>query len=281
MVTLPELWLPILVASVLVFALSSIIHMALPYHRSDFKGLPDEDRLLAALSDFSIPPGDYSFPHATSSKAMSDPGFMEKFNRGPVGFATFAAPGQFNMGKSLGMWFVYILLITILAAYACSRAIGPTSDYANVFQIVGTVAITGYAFGRWQQFGHLEIRGAHRFHHGFAVPPLHIAHGALAAFTKCRHTAAGGLLALLFGQRANAFSQQTPEHRTVARPAPHPSTHSVALHHPLPLLHTRTTLRRWAGRIRLGRLTARRDDQREHRSHDSNLHFPIPSHGWC
>ena len=43
-----ELWLPILLSAVGVFVVSSIVHMALGYHKSDCKGFPDEEALLEA-----------------------------------------------------------------------------------------------------------------------------------------------------------------------------------------------------------------------------------------
>lgn len=49
MVSLTSLWLPILVSAVIVFVASSIIHMVLPYHRSDMRKLAQEDEVLAAL----------------------------------------------------------------------------------------------------------------------------------------------------------------------------------------------------------------------------------------
>jgi len=49
MVPLAALWLPILVSAVIVFIASSIIHTVLPYHRGDYRQLPDEDKLLVAL----------------------------------------------------------------------------------------------------------------------------------------------------------------------------------------------------------------------------------------
>ena len=49
MVSLIALWLPILLSAVIVFIASSIIHMLLPYHRSDYKQLPEEDKLLPVL----------------------------------------------------------------------------------------------------------------------------------------------------------------------------------------------------------------------------------------
>ena len=45
MVPVLALWLPILVAAVIVFIASSILHMALPYHRSDYRGLWQQPQL--------------------------------------------------------------------------------------------------------------------------------------------------------------------------------------------------------------------------------------------
>lgn len=49
MVPLAALWLPILLSAVIVFVASSIMHMLLPYHRSDYHRLPDEDKVVAGL----------------------------------------------------------------------------------------------------------------------------------------------------------------------------------------------------------------------------------------
>src|SRR5262249_36946718 len=65
MTQLHALWLPILVAAVIVFVLSAIVHMMLPYHKSDFSKLPSEDAAMDALRPFNIPPGDYMVPCAT------------------------------------------------------------------------------------------------------------------------------------------------------------------------------------------------------------------------
>ena len=45
-----SLWLPILLSAVFVFLLSAVIHMALPWHKNDFKKMPDEDKIRAARS---------------------------------------------------------------------------------------------------------------------------------------------------------------------------------------------------------------------------------------
>ncbi len=46
---LAALWLPILLSAVIVFVASSVIHMATPWHKSDYPKLPNEDRVMDAL----------------------------------------------------------------------------------------------------------------------------------------------------------------------------------------------------------------------------------------
>ena len=60
MVSLANLWLPVLLSAVIVFFASSIIHMVLPYHRSDYKKLPDEDNVRAALRAAGLGRGFFS-----------------------------------------------------------------------------------------------------------------------------------------------------------------------------------------------------------------------------
>ena len=73
MISIAALWLPILLSAVLVFVVSSIIHMLLPYHKSDFGKVPEEDGAMDALRPFDIPPGDYVMPCAGSSQEMKSP----------------------------------------------------------------------------------------------------------------------------------------------------------------------------------------------------------------
>lgn len=147
MVTLPALWLPILLATILVFIASTVIHTLLKYHAGDFKRLPDEDAVRAALR---VPPGDYAIPYAGSMDAMKDPTYVQRMQEGPVGFLTIVPSGSWNMGKNLGMWFAYCLVVTIVAAYVAGRAVGPGVQYLEVFRFVGTTAFAGYALALWQ-----------------------------------------------------------------------------------------------------------------------------------
>jgi hypothetical protein len=150
MVSLMSLLVPILVSGVLVFIASSVLHMVLPYHRSDVQSVPNEPRVMDALRPFNIPPGDYMMPHATSPKEGREPAFMEKLKQGPVAVMTVLPAGPFSMGKNLGQWFVYCVIIALFAGYVASRTLPPGTQYLSVFRIVGTVAFIGFAGGLWQ-----------------------------------------------------------------------------------------------------------------------------------
>src|SRR5271154_3019366 len=110
MVSLAVLWLPILLSAVIVFVASSLLHMVLPYHRNDYRPLPDEDKVLAALRPVGLKRGLYVFPFCTH-KDMKSPAMVEKYKQGPVGHMTIFPSGPPVIGKFLIQWFVYCLLI--------------------------------------------------------------------------------------------------------------------------------------------------------------------------
>lgn len=150
MVSVMSLWLPILLSAVIVFVVSSIIHMVLPYHRTDFKKVPAEDEVMEALRKVGIPPGDYVIPHAVSPEALKAPEYIEKTKKGPVAFFTIMESGPPSMGKSLVLWFLYCIAVGFFAAYIAGRALAPGVDYLAVFRFVGCTAFVGYALALWQ-----------------------------------------------------------------------------------------------------------------------------------
>jgi hypothetical protein len=150
MVSLSALWMPILLSAVIVFVASSVMHMMLTYHRADYRRLPEEDKVLAALRPLKIPPGDYMFPHATSMSAMKDPAFMEKLNAGPNAFMTVRPSGPPAMGGALVQWFLFSVVVSLFAAYVAGRTLEPGAHYLGVFRLVGTVAFAGYALAQVQ-----------------------------------------------------------------------------------------------------------------------------------
>jgi hypothetical protein len=135
---LAALWLPIL--------LSAIMHMVLPYHKSDYRQLPDEDKILAALRPANLQKGLYVFPYCTHQN-MKSPEIQEKYKQGPVGFLTVFPSGPPEMPKFLGLWFAYCLIIGLFVANLTAFTVGPGASYRHVFRVAGTAAFLAYGLG--------------------------------------------------------------------------------------------------------------------------------------
>ena len=150
MVPLTSLVLPTVIAAVVVFFASFIIHMVLGYHKNDLRKLPDqqEDEILAAVSRLNLAPADYGVPHPGSPQRMKDPAFVSKMTKGPIVFMNVAPGAPPSMGTSLAMWFVFTFVVTFFSAYITSRAVAPGTDYLTVFRFAGTSAFMGYALGQ-------------------------------------------------------------------------------------------------------------------------------------
>jgi len=145
MTSLLALWLPILVASVLVFVASAIIHMAPLWHRNSYPKVPNEEGVRNALRPLAIPPGEYMVPRGAGMKDKDSPEFLGKLTQGPVLIMTVMPNRMPSMGKSLGLWFVYLILVGWLVAYIASRALAPGAEYLRVFQIAAATAFIAYA----------------------------------------------------------------------------------------------------------------------------------------
>jgi len=151
MVPILSLWLPILLSAVVVFILSSIVHMMLPIHKGDTKALPSEGEIMEALRKFDLPPGDYMMPRAGSMEAMKSPEFLEKMKKGPVAVMTVIPNGPPNMGTFLFQWFLFCVLVGVLAAYVTGRALGPGAHYLQVFRFAGAVTFIAYSIAQIPQ----------------------------------------------------------------------------------------------------------------------------------
>jgi hypothetical protein len=150
MTSLASLWLPILLSAVVAFIASSLVHMVLPWHKTDYNRVPAEDKLMDALRPLAIPPGDYMVPRPANPDELRSPAFAEKARQGPVLVMTVLPNGIMPMGRNLAMWFVYLLVVSILAAYVAGRALAPGAPYLNAFRFAGTTAFIGYSIALWQ-----------------------------------------------------------------------------------------------------------------------------------
>jgi hypothetical protein len=143
---LAALWLPILLSAIVVFVASSIMHMVLPYHKGDYRQLPEEDKLLAGLRGAGLTRGLYVFPYCTH-KDMRSPAIVEKYKQGPVGMMTVFPSGPPVMAKFLGLWFVYCLIIGFFVAYLTAHTVAPGATYRAVFRVAGTTSFMAYGLG--------------------------------------------------------------------------------------------------------------------------------------
>jgi hypothetical protein len=147
MVSLAALWLPMLISAIIVFIASSIMHTVLPYHRGDYRQLPDEDKLLAVLRGAGLTRGLHIFPF-TTHKEMKTPAMQEKYKQGPVGMMTVFPNGPVAMPKFLGRWIGYCLIVAFFVAYLTGHTVAPGTSYLAAFRVAGTAAFMAYGLGQ-------------------------------------------------------------------------------------------------------------------------------------
>ena len=145
-----SLLIPIALSAVFVFIASSIIHMATPWHKNDLKTLPNEDGVMNALRPFNLGRATTAF-RARFDGGHEDAGVQAKVKAGPVGFMTISAGWNFDMGGTLFQWFIYSLIVSLIAGYIAGVAFGPGTEYLRIMQVAGCVAFTGYALAQMHE----------------------------------------------------------------------------------------------------------------------------------
>ena len=147
MVSLAQLWIPILLSAVCVFAASSLIHMVVKWHASDYRGLANEEEVRAAIRKGSPAPGQYVLPYCSDHKDMGKPDMLAKYQEGPVAMLMVSPNGPPAMGAALAKWFAFSVLVAFMAAYLASRTLAPGTHYLQVFRVVGATSFLAYGFG--------------------------------------------------------------------------------------------------------------------------------------
>ncbi len=147
MVVFTELLIPIVLAAVLVFVASSLIHMVVRWHNADYGRFPNEDEVRAAIRAGSPAPGQYILPHCLDPKQAASPEMTRKFAEGPVATVWLRPSGAPKLGPFLGQWFVYCVVVSAIVAYLARIVLAPGAAYLTVFRLTGTAAWLAYA---WQ-----------------------------------------------------------------------------------------------------------------------------------
>jgi hypothetical protein len=114
--------------------------VVLKYHRADYRRLPGEVAVRDALGNVDPAPGLYMTPFCDSMKELGEPAMKEKYEKGPVALITMRPKGMTAMGKYLGLWFGYSVLVSFTAAYVPRHTLQPGTAGMLVAQITGAVA---------------------------------------------------------------------------------------------------------------------------------------------
>lgn len=144
-VALTALWLPVLMSGLAVFFVSSLIWAVIQYHNADWRALPDEEALRAAIK--GAPVGQYAVPYAADNAAKADEAWQAKFKEGPVAMLTVVAHGDLGMGRQLGQWLAWCIAIALLVGYVAGVTLPPGADYMKVFQVTATTAFLAHGGG--------------------------------------------------------------------------------------------------------------------------------------
>lgn len=150
MTHLSLLWLPILLSAVGVFLASSVIHMASPWHKSDYPKMPNEQAVMDAMRPLAIAPGDYFFPRPGGMAEMKSQEYIDRTNRGPVILMTVMPNGIMPMGAIFVKWFVYLILVSTLVAIVASTSLPAGAPAALVIHQTALVAFAAYGLALWQ-----------------------------------------------------------------------------------------------------------------------------------
>lgn len=145
-VSIIDLWLPIVVGTVLAWISSGLIHMALKYHNGDYRQLANENEVMTAIKNGSPQLGVYSMPHCLDMNEMKTDAMQQRFAEGPVGFVAILPTGMPNMGKLMGLQVAHFLIGCALVAYCASLALAPGADYLTVFRFVTTTAFLTFGW---------------------------------------------------------------------------------------------------------------------------------------
>jgi hypothetical protein len=147
MPSLDQLWMPIVLAAVLVFVTSALIHMVFKWHNSDYHGFANEEEMRAAIRKSNPAPGGYMVPFCMDKKDMAKPEVIQKFTEGPIAMINIMKPGPPTMGKVLVLWFILVLLISLASGYLASRTVPVGAGFLAVARVVSITTFLAYAGG--------------------------------------------------------------------------------------------------------------------------------------
>lgn len=147
MLSLAQLWLPVVVSAVAVFFASFMLHMVLKWHKADYKPLPNEEEVRAALRSSANAPAQYMVPYVADPKTFKDTAVAQKFIDGPLALIAIRKPGPPAMGPFLGQWFALNVLVAVIAGYLESKTVPASASFLAICRPVSLVTFMAYGMG--------------------------------------------------------------------------------------------------------------------------------------
>lgn len=141
-----DLWVPILIASLAGFFLSFLTWAVLRHHDGDVKFCPEQERLLDFVAGSNLAPGVYMFPTCADRKDFRNPEAQELFSRGPWGTLSIWA-GKPNMARNMALTLGYFFVVSLFVAYLTALARPAGSTFFEVFQVAATAAVLANVLG--------------------------------------------------------------------------------------------------------------------------------------
>lgn len=134
-VDLLDLWLPILAAWLATHVLSTLAWTALPHHKPEWKHLPSEGDIDAALKAAGALPGE-QYLLSTGDANDTDPakcrGMVILWDHTP------------SMGKNIGMTLLFFLFAATTIGYLASIALTKETSALEVFRFTATAGVLAH-----------------------------------------------------------------------------------------------------------------------------------------
>jgi hypothetical protein len=102
---------------------------------------------MKALRAFSIPPNDYMTPHPRSGAYMRSPEYDAKRDAGPVMIVTVVPSGPWKIGKMMGLWLLFTLVVSASVACVVGTIAPRGGDTHTVFHHIAAITFLTYAMG--------------------------------------------------------------------------------------------------------------------------------------
>ena len=145
-----DLWLPIIMNSVVLFFASFAAWVLLPHHFKDKRQLSNEVQVMNMIRDLNIPPGNYMFPYSATKQEQGSELYRDKYTKGPRGcLDVYAMPNMpRNMLHTIAFFFVTSAVIGYITYVASPPGVmprGADSPFWHVFRLAGTIGILTHA----------------------------------------------------------------------------------------------------------------------------------------